>query len=75
MTQSEISKRASSRLTFDQARSRFKNKMIVIDQRFCGPPRSRNGSYVCGRLAQFVDAPAVNIRLLLTAPLDTELEV
>lgn len=36
MSQGEISKRASSRLTFDRTRSRFKNKMIVIDKRFCG---------------------------------------
>ncbi|MDD3473496.1 MAG: hypothetical protein PHS86_11990 [Syntrophaceae bacterium] len=75
MTQGGISKRASSRLTADQARSRFKNRMIVIDKRFCGPPRSGNGGYVCGRLSQFIDAPAVTVRLLLPAPLDTKLEV
>ncbi|MBI5592634.1 MAG: hypothetical protein HY881_19380 [Deltaproteobacteria bacterium] len=49
--------------------------MIVIDKRFCGPPRSGNGGYVCGLLSQFVDASSVTVRLLLPAPLDTELVV
>jgi hypothetical protein len=75
MTHSEISKRMSPRLTIDQGSSRLKDKMIVIDKRFNGPPTSGNGGYVCGLLAQFVDAPAVTVRLLLPAPLDTELEV
>ena len=75
LAHSEISKRLSPHLTVDQASSRFKDKMIVIDKRFCGPPRSGNGGYVCGLLSQFVGAPAVTVRLLLPAPLDTELEV
>lgn len=75
MAHSEISKKASSRLTLDQASSRFGNRIIVIDKRFCGPPGSGNGGYVCGRLSQFIDAPAVTVRLLLPVPLDTELEV
>ncbi len=53
----------------------MKDKIIVIDKRFQGPPTSGNGGYVCGRLSQFVDAPAVTVRLLLPTPLDTELEV
>jgi len=53
----------------------FKKRMIVIDKRFCGPPGFGNGGYVCGRLSQFIDAPAVAVRLLLPAPLNTELEV
>ena len=75
MTYSDISKKASPRLGVDQASSRLKDKMIVIENRFQGPPRSGNGGYVSGLLAQFVDGPAVRVRLLRPAPLDTELEV
>jgi hypothetical protein len=71
----EISKKAFPRLTVDQASSRLKDKTIVIDKRFQGPPTSGNGGYVCGLVSQFVDSPAVTVRLLLPAPLDTELEV
>ncbi len=48
---------------------------ITIDRRFCGPPRSGNGGYVAGRLASFVDAPAVGVRLSLPPPLETPLSV
>jgi hypothetical protein len=75
MTDIELSKKASPRLTVDQASSGLKDRMIVIDKRFQGPPTSGNGGYVCGLLSQFVDGPAVTVRLLLPAPLDTELEV
>ncbi len=53
----------------------MKDKTIVIEKRFNGPPTSGNGGYVCGLLSQFVDGPAVTVRLLLPTPLDTELEV
>ena len=53
----------------------LKGKMIVVDKRFKGPPTSGNGGYVCGLLSQFVDGPAVSVRLRLPIPLDTELEV
>lgn len=56
-------------------RNGIKDRTIVIDKRFCGPPRFGNGGYVCGRLSQFVGASAVTVRLLLPTPLDTELEV
>ncbi len=49
--------------------------MIVVDKRFRGPPTSGNGGYVCGLLSQFVDGPAVAVRLLLPTPLNTDLEV
>jgi hypothetical protein len=75
MTHIDISKSTSSCLTVDQVSSGSKDKMIVIDKRFNGPPRSGNGGYVSGLLSQFVDAPAVTVRLLRPAPLDTELEV
>lgn len=31
---------------------------IIIDKRFCGPPHSGNGGYVCGRLAQHIPGGA-----------------
>ena len=52
----------------------MKDHRIVIHPRFCGPPVSGNGGYVCGRLAKFIDGPA-RIRLLLPAPLGIELRV
>ena len=48
---------------------------IVIHRRFCGPPESGNGGYVCGRLAAFVDAEAVEVTLRLPPPLDWSLRV
>src|SRR5262249_32857096 len=32
---------------------------ITIARRFCGPPDSGNGGYVCGRLPPFIQGPAV----------------
>ena len=31
---------------------------LVIAARFCGPPGSGNGGYVCGRIAAYIDGPA-----------------
>ena len=42
---------------------------ITIARRYCGPPESGNGGYVCGRLAAFIDGPAV-VRLHAPPPLD-----
>ena len=47
---------------------------ITIARRFCGPPDSGNGGYVCGRLASFIDGPAI-VRLKAPPPLEEELEV
>ena len=47
---------------------------ITIDRRFCGPPTSGNGGYVCGRLAHYVGDQAT-VRLMQPPPLDTSLEV
>ncbi len=47
---------------------------ITIPSRFCGPPDSGNGGSVCGRLAVFIDGPAV-VRLQVPPPLDTEMAV
>lgn len=47
---------------------------VTIDPRFCGPPGSGNGGYVCGVLAGF--APDVReVRLSIPPPLDTPLDV
>jgi hypothetical protein len=35
-----------------------KSDSLVIAPRFCGPPGSGNGGYVCGRIAAYVDGPA-----------------
>jgi hypothetical protein len=48
---------------------------IVVEERFRGPPTSGNGGYVAGRLARYVDAPAVQVRLMAPPPLETPLEV
>jgi hypothetical protein len=47
---------------------------LRIASRYCGPPRSGNGGYVCGRLAEYIDGPAA-VRLKAPPPLDTELRV
>jgi hypothetical protein len=49
-------------------------EQLVIAGRFCGPPRSGNGGYVCGRLAAHVPGVAV-VRLKAPPPLETELRV
>lgn len=45
---------------------------IIIDKRFCGPPHSGNGGYVCGRLAQHIPGGA-EVTLRAPPPLDTPL--
>jgi len=47
---------------------------IVIDKRFCGPPKSANGGYVCGLLAAYIDGGA-EITLLAPPPLDQRLDI
>ena len=47
---------------------------IVIDKRFCGPPRSANGGYACGLLAAHIDGDA-EVTLLAPPPLDRPLDV
>jgi hypothetical protein len=48
---------------------------IEIAPRFCGPPGSGNGGYVAGRLAAFVEASAVAVRLRRPPPLARPLAV
>jgi hypothetical protein len=47
---------------------------VVIEKRFCGPPKSGNGGYVCGLLAAHVDGDA-EITLLAPPPLGQRLDV
>ena len=46
---------------------------IVIAQRFCGPPGSANGGYVCGRLAALAEG-VVTVRLRVPPPLDVPMQ-
>ncbi|MGH8135685.1 MAG: hypothetical protein ACRER4_04985 [Steroidobacteraceae bacterium] len=50
------------------------NRFIVIGKRFCGPPQSGNGGYVCGVLAGAAGS-ALTVRLLRPPPLDQPLEI
>lgn len=47
---------------------------ITIDKRFCGPPNSGNGGYVCGLLAHHIGAGA-EITLRAPPPLGQRLEI
>ena len=47
---------------------------MVIDSRFCGPPGSGNGGYVCGRVAACLDGPAT-VTLRRPPPLATPMTV
>ena len=46
---------------------------IIIDKRYCGPPNSGNGGYVCGRLARHIPG-AAEVTLRAPPPLDTPLD-
>ncbi|MEO8316870.1 MAG: hypothetical protein ABI561_00960 [Bradyrhizobium sp.] len=47
---------------------------ITIDKRFCGPPNSGNGGYVCGMLANHIGASA-EITLRAPPPLERRLDI
>lgn len=47
---------------------------FTIDERFCGPPRSGNGGYVCGRVARALGG-SVSVRLKAPPPIGTELRI
>jgi hypothetical protein len=49
-------------------------KSVMIERRFCGPPNSANGGYVCGLLARHIDGDA-EITLLAPPPLDQKLDL
>lgn len=48
---------------------------ITIAERFCGPPRSGNGGYVCGRFARLLDATATSVRLKAPPPIGRPLTI
>ncbi len=50
------------------------SEVLVISSRFCGPPQSGNGGYVCGRVAAHVHGSA-SVRLKAPPPLETEMQV
>lgn len=47
---------------------------IIIDKRYCGPPNSGNGGYVCGRLARNIPGGA-EVTLFAPPPLDKPLDI
>ena len=47
---------------------------LVISERFCGPPNSGNGGYVCGLLAKHLPG-AVTVRLKAPPPLRVPLRL
>lgn len=49
-------------------------QQITIASRFCGPPDSGNGGYVCGVVANHVDGPA-EVTLRIPPPLERPLAV
>lgn len=49
-------------------------KSMVIEKRFCGPPTSANGGYICGLLAAHFDGNA-EVTLLAPPPLGEGLDI
>ena len=47
---------------------------FTIERRFCGPPNSGNGGYVCGMLGKQIDGPS-EVMLRLPPPLETPLDI
>lgn len=54
--------------------SRNLPRSVRIERRFCGPPDSGNGGYVCGRLARYVPGSSL-VRLEVPPPLDADMSV
>ena len=48
------------------------NKTVRIKRRFCGPPESGNGGYVCGLIGEAL-ADTATVRLFLPPPLEKDL--
>lgn len=52
----------------------MKNKTILIDSHFCGPPGMSNGGYVAGLVANHIDGIA-EVTLRKPTPLDTDMTI
>ncbi len=52
----------------------MKSESLVIAERYCGPPGSGNGGYVCGRMAAHLSG-TTSVRLQAPPPLETELQM
>lgn len=50
------------------------NETLTIAPRFCGPSRSGNGGYVCGRIARHITG-AATVRLMVPPPIGSELHI
>ena len=61
-------------MTDKQAELRNLPRTVRIERRFCGPPDSGNGGYVCGRLARYLGGSSL-VRLEVPPPLDAEMLV
>jgi hypothetical protein len=48
---------------------------LVVPSRFCGPPRSGNGGWSAGALADLAPWPTTTVRLSVPPPLETPLDV
>ena len=62
------------RVTDRPSESRTLPRTFRIERRFCGPPDSGHGGYVCGRLARYVSGSSL-VRLEVPPPLDAEMQV
>jgi len=47
---------------------------VLINKRFCGPPKSANGGYVCGLFAAHINGDA-EVTLLAPPPIDQPLDI
>jgi hypothetical protein len=52
----------------------LETRTISIERRFCGPPTSGNGGFVCGRVAELIPG-AAEVSLRAPPPLDEALEL
>ena len=56
------------------AESRTLPPTVRIERRFCGPPDTGNGGYLCGQLARYMPGSSL-VRLEVPPPLETEMQV
>jgi len=62
------------RLSYIRLMATAESPLIHVARRFCGPPESANGGYICGLVAGRIHQP-VTVRLLRPPPLETALEL